>query len=231
MIDKQKIFTEDNVDMLKSLDMDFPSHMTELAVKHKAVKCLEYLLVKGTPLSQFCFLRASENNFYQFATLFIPYYTLDDNLLIKAYTYNSFLFFKCVLPWISHKQIREFVKHYLADVMSNYKQDPYLETIIEMSKELISPYQLLRKPHLLKHYKVNGRLLRKVIKDKIRLPLDLDYPKTCYLPLDFNDDDYDLVSYYAVKISFVTMYFKRIGQYCFVKSHRRRLVQLLLDNH
>ena len=131
----EEIISGDKIQELEEIDIMFSSRWVELAVEKKAYKCLSYLLDKNTKFSQFCFLRASENNDEKIFRIYenkLKSPQILRECLEICYRNNYYNLFSELLSIYSKEKgvLKNIAKNIFNDPLVNLKKDDYIYLLI-----------------------------------------------------------------------------------------------------
>jgi len=209
----EQLIKNDNVDELCKIDIFFNESWTEKAIEYKAYKCFLHLLDKGTTLSQFCFVRAAENNDVNFFTKYKDKFDTKRmyyDALEATYRNDNFELFKSLLDMFPDelKAYRRFAKYLLGDMFLRFKEFDYIGELYSKVK------RAFRTRELLEHFKEkndygNVRLyigkdaLRDAIEKSIKLPLDnCRFTRRFYITRSMICNRRDMLRYYSDRVAF-----------------------------
>lgn len=211
--DLQTIIEKDDIESLTKIDICFSQAWTEKAVQFKAYKCLDYLLDKGTQLSQYCFLRAAENNDISF---FIKYgrHLNSDTILYQVletcYKDDFFPLFRTVVSMFhnKHNVIRKVSMYILVDPFLEFKENDYIAFLFNNVKDAIRMNQIFHRVDLIQGRHIGKQMLKKLIIGKVKLPLDkFRLPKRMHITCDMGNEHIETIEYYGKNVSFTGKFY------------------------
>jgi hypothetical protein len=209
----EELIKNDNVEELCKIDIFFNECWTERAVEHKAYKCLLHLLDKGTTLSQFCFIRAAENNDINFCIKYKDKLDIKQtyyDVIEATYNNDNFELFRKLLDMFPDelKSYRKFAKHLLSDVSLSFKDNDYVGELYSKvkhafrTKELLEHFREKNNYGSIKLY-IGKEALRDAIEKGIKLPLDnCRFTRRLYIGRNVMRDHRDMLRYYSSRVAF-----------------------------
>ncbi len=208
----EELVKKDNVEALSKIDIFFNEEWTEKAVEYKAYKCLSHLIDKGTTISQFCFVRAAENNDFNFFSTYGSQFDVKHTyyeVLEATYQNDNSNLFKSLLdmfPVTFGNRIiyRKFAKYLLSDVSLGFREFDYVGELYAKVKQAFRTREMLeRLQDECSNVYIGKDALREAIAKKIKLPLDrCRFTRRLYITTSIIRDRRDMIKYYSGKVTF-----------------------------